>query len=57
VLNGKCDRALLYSDGLAWQPVGGGPGQWPGAVTTAAPGTSQLPTTVGPTEVPTTTPQ
>ncbi len=27
VLDGKCDRVLLYSDGLAWHPLGiGGPG-------------------------------
>jgi len=56
VLDGKCDRALLYSDGLCWIPTGGGgPGRWPGAVTTAPPGTTNAPTTLQPTIVPTTT--
>jgi len=56
VLNGKCDRALLYSDGLCWIPIGGNPGGWPGAETTAAPGTSEAPTTTRQTtEAPTTT--
>ena len=51
VLNGKCDRCLLYSDGLAWVPmVEFG---WPGMSTTAAPGTSEAPPT---TAVPTTQP-
>lgn len=49
ILNGKCDRALLYSDGLCWHPLGGGPGEWPGVLTTAAPGTSEAPTTAAPT--------
>lgn len=48
VLNGKCDRALFYSDGLCWQPVGGSPGGWPGNSTTNAPDT-QPPTTTAPT--------
>ena len=48
VLDGKCDRALLYSDGLAWHPLGS-PGEWPGAETTAAPGTSSAPSTSAPT--------
>jgi hypothetical protein len=46
VLNAKCDRALLYSDGLAWQPMGSGPGRWPGSAATAAPGTTHAPTTL-----------
>lgn len=45
VFNGKCDRSLLYSDGLCWHPLGGSPGSWPGFDTTAAPGTSEAPTT------------
>lgn len=50
VLNGKCDRGLLYSDGLCWYPLGvGGPGAWPGFDTTAAPGTSEAPNTAAPT--------
>jgi len=53
VLNGKCDRALMYSDGLAWMPIGP-PGEWPGAQTTAPPGTTVVPTTAAPTEAPTT---
>lgn len=58
VLNGKCDRALLYSDGLAWLPCTGGPGQWPGVDVTAAPGTTMPPTTRSSqtTAVPTTSP-
>ena len=48
VMNGKCDRALLYSDGLAWMPVGP-VGEWPGAATTAPPGTTPSPTTPAPT--------
>lgn len=47
VMNGKCDRALLYSDGLAWIP-GWSVGQWPGISTTAPPGTA-TPTTSAPT--------
>ena len=54
VFDGKCDRALFYSDGLCWHPWAG-PGFWPGFSTTAAPGTSQPPSTAPPTEVPTTT--
>lgn len=51
VLDGKCDRGLLYSDGLCWYPLGvGGPGTWPGFDTTAAPGTSLAPTTAATTE-------
>lgn len=37
-MNGKCDRLLIYSDGLAWHPIGP-VGEWPGAATTAPPGT------------------
>ncbi len=37
VLNGKCDRLLLYSDGLTWHPLAG-ISEWPGALTTAPPG-------------------
>lgn len=48
VLNGKCDRALFYSDGLCWFPWAG-PGFWPGFDTTAAPGTSSAPSTAAPT--------
>lgn len=47
VLNGKCDRLLLYSDGLAWHPMAN-PGEWPGVSTTAPPGTT-APTTAAPT--------
>jgi hypothetical protein len=47
VLDGKCDRCLLYSDGLAWH-VMGNPGEWPGLSSTPAPGTSQAPTTAAP---------
>ena len=51
VLDGKCDRLLMYSDGLAWHALGaGGVGQWPGSSTTDAPGTTE-----GPTDAPTTT--
>jgi len=44
VMNGKCDRVLLYSDGLAWMPMGN-VGDWPGVATTAPPGTTAAPTT------------
>lgn len=44
-LDGKCDRVLLYSDGLAWHAWGSQSG-WPGLATTAAAGTSSAPTTV-----------
>lgn len=46
VLNGKCDRCLLYSDGLAWIPTMN-PGEWPGVATTPPPGTTAVPTTAG----------
>ena len=46
--NGKCDRALLYSDGIAWHP-GWSVGQWPGISTTAPPGTKTPHTTISPT--------
>ena len=57
VMNGKCDKILLYSDGLCWHPLGvGGVGRWPGFSTTDAPGTSSAPTTAAPTSLaPTTT--
>ena len=48
VMNGKCDRALMYSDGLCWLPTITGPGDWPGASTTTPPGTT-APTTLAPT--------
>ena len=51
VFNGKCDRALMYSDGLAWLPAMG-IGDWPGASTTAPPGTTPSPTTAAPTTAP-----
>ncbi len=44
VFNGKCDRVLMYSDGLAWIPCSG-IGTWPGVLTTAPAGTSSAPTT------------
>lgn len=50
-LDGKCDRVLLYSDGLAWHPLGiGALGGWPGVATTRAPYT-QPPTSEGPTSL------
>lgn len=55
ILDGKCDRCLLYSDGLAWHALAN-PGEWPGVATTAAPGTSEPPSTAAPTTTaPTTT--
>jgi len=55
-LNSKCDRVLLYSDGLCWHPLGAaGPGVWPGFSTTAKPGTTEPPTTAAPTTVAPTT--
>lgn len=47
VCNGKCDRVLAYSDGLAWMISA--TGGWPGASTTWPPGTTPAPTTVAPT--------
>lgn len=47
VFNGKCDRVLLYSDGLSWLALGE-QASWPGLATTGAPGTL-APTTVAPT--------
>jgi len=44
VMNGKCDRCLLYSDGLSWHPVMSA-GEWPGVSTTVPPGTTLAPTT------------
>lgn len=43
-LDGKCDRLLMYSDGLAWLSLTN-PGAWPGALTTAPAGTTASPTT------------
>lgn len=51
VMNGKCDRLLLYSDGLAWIPTGS-VGEWPGIATTAPPGTTAAPTTAAATAAP-----
>lgn len=47
VFNGKCDRTLLYSDGLAWMALGN-QGDWPGISTTPPPGTTPTPTTAAP---------
>jgi hypothetical protein len=49
VLDNKCDRALLYSDGLAWIALAGSPGAWPGASTTDSPATRDPGTTLVPT--------
>jgi len=46
VMNGKCDRFVGYSDGLAWHPFW--QGGWPGFATTSPPGTL-APTTAAPT--------
>ena len=54
VFDGKCDRVLLYSDGLMWHAMGG-LNAWPGLSTTPAPGTTEPPTTVAPTTVAPTT--
>jgi len=51
VMNGKCDRSLLYSDGLAWIP-GWSVGQWPGLATTAPPGTATPTSAPSPTTEP-----
>lgn len=48
VFNGKCDRTLMYSDGLMWYALGQ-QADWPGISTTAPPGTTSPPTTAGPT--------
>jgi len=45
-MNGKCDRLLAYSDGLAWLIAFST--SWPGASTTTPPGTL-TPSTVAPT--------
>jgi hypothetical protein len=45
VMNGKCDRLFLYSDGLAWFP--GHEGGFPQAATTYPPGTTGAPTSTG----------
>lgn len=44
VMNGKCDRVLMYSDGLSWLSLCS-LGSWPGLLTTAPPGTTSSPTT------------
>lgn len=44
-MNGKCDRLLAYSDGLAWLVAFST--SWPGAATTTPPGTT-APTTATP---------
>lgn len=46
VMNGKCDRLLAYSDGMAWLVAFST--TWPGASTTTPPGTA-TPTTAAPT--------
>jgi hypothetical protein len=56
VFNGKCDRVLMYSDGLAWLALGEMEG-WPGLTTTKPPGTTEPPTTAAPTTVAPTTEQ
>ena len=49
VFDGKCDRILMYSDGLCWHALGANSG-WPGVATTAPAGTTPAPsTTVSPT--------
>lgn len=53
VFDGKCDRVLLYSDGLMWHALGEQAG-WPGINTTYAPGTTAAPTTITTTLAPTT---
>ena len=46
ILNGKCDRVLLYSDGLCWHTA---------AHNLSFVGTTPAPTTAAPTAAPTTT--
>jgi hypothetical protein len=53
VFNGKCDRVLMYSDGLCWIAIGEA-ATWPGLATTPPPGTD-APTTVNPTTIAPTT--
>ena len=50
IFNGKCDRVLMYSDGLMWYALGEA-AAWPGVATTPAPGTTPTPTTTAPTTV------
>jgi hypothetical protein len=58
VMDGKCDKVLLYSDGLCWHRLSyGGLSKIPGFDTTAAPGTSHAPTTLAPTTAAPTTGQ
>ena len=57
IFNGKCDRVLMYSDGLMWYALGE-LAVWPGIVSTPPPGTTPIPTTAAPTTAgPTTAPQ
>jgi len=53
VMNGKCDRLFLYSDGLAWMPAW--TGGFPQVSTTYPPGTTPAPTTRGQTTIAPTT--
>lgn len=55
VMNGKCDRLLLYSDGLAWMPTF--TGGFPQSSTTYPPGTLAPTTLAVTTAAPTTTVQ
>ena len=48
VFDGKCDKILMYSDGLAWLALGPQT-DWPGISTTAPPGTTPSPTTAAST--------
>ncbi len=48
VFDGKCDKILMYSDGLAWLALGQ-QADWPGISTTAPPGTTPSPTTAAST--------
>lgn len=59
-LTAKCQRVLLYSDGLAWTPLGPGVGVWPGALTTipdatlgptSRQSTTSVPTSLAPTSL------
>lgn len=48
-MDGKCDKLLMYSDGLCWHVCNPQLSGWPGISTTPAPGTTEPPTTVAPT--------
>lgn len=54
VFTGRCQRVLLYSDGLMWHALGEA-AAWPGLSTTPGPGTTEPPTTAAPTTVAATT--